>query len=413
MTVRSKGSRRTLVLLCLASACWAFGFGLGAPLASLWLRDAGCSARLIGLNTSIYYFGIAVSSGVVPWLLRRAGRACTAAGILVDALTTALFPWADLGGWFALRLAGGAATALSIIPMETLISRNAPPQRRARDFGLYAFSVALGVALGSLVGLPLYPLAPRLAFALGGTITLAAAVLAWFGWPREELATEEAPGDEALSLPANFLSFGTAWAQGFLEGGLITFLSIYLLSLDYTEGAVSILVGGLFLGVISCQVPLAWLADRLGRLRMLLACHAVLAAGLLCLPLCQGPVGLAGWLFLIGACCGALYPLGLALLSERVCPAALARANAWYLASNCAGSLSGPVLLGVVIDLLGRPAQFPAASLALLAVVGAWSALSLRRNRRPATAVKTSPRQTNLVDEVSYLPFRKNRVGAP
>ena len=34
------------------------------------------------------------------------------------------------------------ATALSIIPMETLVNHNAPPERRARDFGLYAFSVA-------------------------------------------------------------------------------------------------------------------------------------------------------------------------------------------------------------------------------------------------------------------------------
>src|SRR5579871_3635329 len=155
-------------MLCLASGGWAFGFGLGAPLASLWLRDAGHSARVIGLNTSLYYLGVALAAFVVPHLMRRFCCLCVVGGIFADAVVTVLFPWTDnLLGWSMLRLIGGAATALSIIPMETLVNHNAPPERRARDFGFYAFSVALGVALGSLVGLPLYPVAPRLAFALG------------------------------------------------------------------------------------------------------------------------------------------------------------------------------------------------------------------------------------------------------
>src|SRR5262245_20578270 len=52
--------RRTLVLLSLASLGWAVSFGLGAPLASLWLRDAGHGGGAIGLNTSFYYLGIAL-----------------------------------------------------------------------------------------------------------------------------------------------------------------------------------------------------------------------------------------------------------------------------------------------------------------------------------------------------------------
>ncbi|HEY7307773.1 MAG TPA: MFS transporter [Gemmataceae bacterium] len=379
MVARATNSRRTLLMLCLASAGWAFSFGLGAPLASLWLRDAGRSARVIGLNTSLYYLGIALASLVVPYLMRRASRACVVGGILADAAATTLFPWADaLPAWFALRLTGGMATALSIIPMETLVNHNAPPQRRARDFGFYAFSVALGIALGSLVGLPLYPLNPRFPFALGGAVTLASALLAWLGWPVDGPALEKTAGDSSLSLRKNSLSYGTAWVQGFLEGGLITFLSIYLLGLDYTEGAVSLLIGGLFAGVILCQVPVAWLADRLGRLRVLLGCHSLLLAALLFLRWCPGTASLSVCLFLLGTCCGALYPLGLALLGDRVPAAGLARANACYLASNCAGSLCGPVLFGLVIDVFGLSAQFFVGVLSVALVVGVWAATNAR-----------------------------------
>ena len=60
-----------LCWLCLASLCWAFGFGVGAPLASLWLQDAGHSNTVIGWNTGVYYVGIALAAVATPWMMRR------------------------------------------------------------------------------------------------------------------------------------------------------------------------------------------------------------------------------------------------------------------------------------------------------------------------------------------------------
>jgi MFS family permease len=369
MGAGDKGGRDMRVL-CLASAGWAFSFGLGAPLASRWLDDAGLSAKLVGLNTSAYYLGIALAAITVPWLMARVNRGCLVAGMVVDAVVTAAFPWTDsVVGWFLLRLAGGVGGAMALIPLETRVNHNAPPEYRARAFGWYAFSVALGVGLGAVTGLPLYPLAPRRAFALGGLVTLAAAVLAWAGLPSEGGPVESCETGSGLALSRHLLSLGTAWAQGFLEGGTITFLALYLLKLGHTEAAVSGLMGGLFLGVVIIQVPVAWLADRLGRLRVLVGCHLVLLSGLAFLPWCFDFTTIAVWLFIVGACCAALYPLGLALLGDGVAPGAMARANAWYLACNCAGSLSGPVLIGLAIDLFGQRSLFAAAAAAVVLVL--------------------------------------------
>jgi MFS family permease len=366
-------SRRYLALLSLASLGWAFSFGLGAPLASLWLKDAGLNAGAIGLNTSLYYLGVALASPLVPCLMRRGSRACVLAGMLLDAFTTAVFPLCNtVIAWHLLRVIGGIGTALSLIPMETLVNHNAPPDRRARDFGVYAVSVALGITLGSVVGLPLFPHAPRLTFALGGLVTLLATAVVWFAVPPRH-AHEDARGGGRLPWRGGLLGFGTAWVQGFLEGGTLTFLSIYLLSLGHSEPTVSALLGALFAGVVLAQLPVAWLADRLGRLRVLLACHGLVLAGLVCVPWTRPLVPLGGFLFLLGACCGALYPLGLALLGERVARADLAKANAWYLASNCAGSLSGPIVLGLVIDGFGLAAQFAAGALAIGVVLATWA----------------------------------------
>jgi MFS family permease len=405
MTVCVPRRGPALALLCLASLGWAFSFGLGAPLSSLWLKQAGLSAAAIGLNTSLYYLGVAVAAPLVPWLMRRGSRACVLAGMLLDAFTTALFPLCDgAPAWHLLRAIGGIGTALSLIPMETLVNHNAPPDRRARDFAVYAVSVALGITLGSVVGVPLFPHVPRLAFALGGLVTLLASAVVWLAVPARHLEADKGtrrqgdkekdtaagssvPLSPCLLVPlsaskAGLLGFGTAWAQGFLEGGTLTFLSIYLLALGHAEATVSALLGALFAGVVLAQLPVAWLADRLGRLRVLLACHALLLVGLACVPWAR-PAGLVGgWLFVLGACCGALYPLGLALLGERTPAEGLARANAWYLACNCAGSLSGPLVIGLAIDAFGLRAQFAAGALAVLAVLAVWAVVPARREAR-------------------------------
>jgi MFS family permease len=358
------------------------------------LENAGVSKTLIGLNTSTYYLGVALAAPFVPCLMRRSARGCVVAGMVIDGLTTAVFPWTEsLGGWFLLRLLGGVASALSLIPMETLVNHNAARGRRARDFGLYAFSVAAGIGLGATCGLSLFPLAPRLTFLLGGLVTLAALAALRFEMPWGNTAEAEQHAERSAALGDSVLSFGTAWVQGFLEGGMMTFLSLYLLTLGYREGEVGWLLGGLFLGVMIAQLPLAEFADRLGRLRVLLACHALLLAGLVFLPFCAGPLAVGVWLFLLGAACGALYPLGLAVLGERTPQGALAKANAWYLASNCVGSLTGPVVLGLAIDGFGRFAQFAASAVSVLVVLALWAIrrLTARRSHRGGEATPSRP----------------------
>jgi MFS family permease len=396
MAARASNPGRTLVYLALASMGWAFSFGLGAPLAGLWLRDAGYNAEAIGLNNSAYYFGVAVASFFVPLLMRRANRLCVAGGMLLDAATVALFPWCHGPAvWLVLRASSGVGTALSLIPMETLVNHDAPPNRRARHFAVYAVSVALGIALGNVAGLQLYHDHPRLAFALGGLVTLLATALALRGVPARDVQSEEGAqeGDTPPISPATFLGFGTGWAQGFLEGATFSFLSIYLLWLGYSHKGVSGLVGTLFVGVVLAQLPVAWLADRLGRLRIVIGCHAILLVGLVATSFCQAPVPLAVCLFLLGACCGALYPLGLALLGERVPSAGLARANAWYLACNCAGSLTGPWLCGKTIDRFGQRAQFVTCLASLFLVLGTWLAWSVLRRKTTPIPSSTSDRQ--------------------
>ncbi len=369
--MRTAFPSRTLCLVSLASLGWAAGAGLLLSLAPVWMHAAGASPAAIGLNTALYYLGVAAASPFVPALMRRHGRLCVIGGMLLDAFTTACFPLVTgEPAWHALRLLGGVGTAFSLIPMETRINHNAAPEHRARDFAAYAFCVALGIGIGSGLALPLHAALPRLTFALGGLVTLLAVVPAWAGMPAGVEQKETGPG-APVAWWRHSLSFATAWVQGFLEGGTFAFLALYLLARWHSEALAGVLTGAMFAGVVAAQLPVGWLADRLGRRRILMACHGLLLSGLILVPLTPWTALAGVELLIVGAACGAMYPLGLALLGERLPASALGEANAYYLAANCAGSLLGPLVIGWAVSLAGLSALFVVGAAALLLAISA------------------------------------------
>jgi hypothetical protein len=73
--------------------------------------------------------------------------------------------------------------------------------------------------------------------------------------------------------------------------------------------------------------------------------------------------------------------LGLAILGERTATAGLARANSWFLAVNCIGSVIGPDVAGRAIHYFGNGALVWSGLGAVLAVLLVWATLALWRPR--------------------------------
>lgn len=381
----TKATGRTLLAICLATAAWAFSFGLGTQVITHWLKHQHqASDTIIGLNHSTYYLGIAMASLAVPWLTRRLGNHCATAGMVLSGCTLAVFPWGSgLVGWFVVRFLNGVAGAMSLVPLEALVSRDAPPEQRARNFSFYAVALTLGGAAGIWAGLHFYNTGATVPFVLGGLTPMGAALLLWRALPRGGSNPSEDVAAESVDWSRHFLSYGTAWYQGFLEGGMLAFLSLYLISIGMTAEAAGGLMGVTMVGVIVFQVPVAWLADRVGRLPVLLSCYAVTAAGLTLMPVWSPSVELALCLFCLGACSGALYPMALAMLGDHLPQGSLTRAYAVFLAMECVGSQMGAAVMGRARDVWGEPIMFGVGLAAMAGVLGGWLVLRIRHYRRP------------------------------
>jgi MFS family permease len=381
---------RTLLLICSTTLCWAFGFGLGSQVVSHWLKAQGSSDTVVGLSHSFYYFGLALGSCAVPALTRRLGPIrCAAVGMIAAGATLALFPWGSgVAGWYLLRFLNGWAGAMSLVPLETIVSRDSLPERKTQNFAFYGVALTVGGALGIGIGLHLYQPGDTLAFYLGGGVPVIGG-LALVGMRKATGPADCALLPSSLGWRRNFLSYGTAWCQGFLEGGMLAFLSLFLLSRGFTEGIAGTLVSVTLLGVILLQVPVSWLADRCGKTPTLLGCYAVVTLGLAAIPWLSSSIALAISLFCFGACTGAMYPLGLSMLGDRMPESGLARAYAWYLAVECVGSQMGAAVMGNARDLWGESAMFAVGLAAVGGVLLAWLGL---RYFRPAnrTALDSS-----------------------
>ncbi len=376
-------SRSGLLLICLAGASWAFSFGVGTQLSTHWLKDQGASDTIIGLNLASYYFGLTLGSLLASRIVRRWSLRWAVTGLVLCAISLADFPWAGGSlGWFTCRLINGLASAFSLLPLETLVSQGSADGERSWNFGLFNGCLTVGGAAGIAIGLTLYEPGNMLAFYLGSLLAMCAALILSLGQRSLfSLLTDETADATIgrLDWRGNFLSFGTAWIQGFLEGGMVAFAALYLeRSLGMSEELAGILMGVTLVGVIIVQVPVGWMADHWGRLPVLLAAYVIVVAGLSWLPWCRSPAWVGFWLCALGAATGALYPLGMSLLGDRVAPGQLVRAYSWYLALDCIGSQVGAAAMGKARDLWGENAMF-GAGLAAVGLVLGLSLLSFRR----------------------------------
>jgi MFS family permease len=375
---------RTLLLICWASGCWAFSFGLGSQVVTHWLNAREVNNTIIGLTHSFYYFGVALGSCAVPWLNRRLGPIpCAALGMTFSGCTLALFPWGDdVWAWYLLRLLNGCASGMSLVPLETIVSRDSHPDKKTEHFGYYGLALTIGGAIGIWMGLHLYHPGRTLAFYLGGAVPIVTGALLAAGMRRYRISEESTGPRHPLGWGSNFLSYGTAWCQGFLEGGMLAFLSLFLLARGFTPDEAGMFMSVTMVGLILFQVPVSWLADRWGRIPVLLSCYAMVAMMLGTIPWLESSSTLAISLFVLGACSGAMYPLGLAMLGERMPASALARAYAWYLAVECVGSQVGAAAMGKARDRWGERSMFAVGLAAVVLVILIWLPLRHFLSRR-------------------------------
>ncbi|WP_395017212.1 MFS transporter [Dongia sp.] len=379
---------RNLIAACAAVCVFAFSLGEIFPLLSLNMKADGVTEDTIGFNTAMAPLGILVAGLFIPRLSHAFGAKRVA---LFMAFATGaifiLYPTIDwLPAWFVLRFTQGMTVATLFALSEAWVLSNATGKWRGLVVGAYATCISatfgVGAAVVGWVGIEGYT-----PFVIGAIVLCLAAL------PMSLLTAEASAADYEhvpmlAFLPKAPMLMGAIFVHAIFDGGMLGFLSVYGRDNGMSDGVGAALITALSFGNVFFQIPIGWIADRIGKNPAMIACFVLTIVGLIALPFCVTSIWVWPLMLFLGAAGFGIYTIGLAQLGDRFQGADLIAGTAAFSTAWGLGALAGSVVCGLAMNRFG-PDGFPNALLAIfIGYLVVRMVTEFRRraaNRRPRT----------------------------
>jgi MFS family permease len=347
--------KRSLAGVIAAMAVVNLVYGITFPLLALVLDAQGVSKTLIGLSTIAQAAAVIVIAPWAPGLLRRIAPSRVMQGATVSLavlfILAGLFP--NVWFWFPLRFIIGMNTALLWISSEALINDLAEERWRGRIIGFYSSVGAAGFAMGPLLLILTGSTGMAPFYATTTMILLAGLPLFAVSHRRMGQVEEQHEGLWKVFLLAPTIMVANVVYAASAES-VLTFFPLFGMSLGLSETTTLGLLTVIGLGTMILVMPISWLADHVDRMGLLAVCVLLTMAGLLLMPwLIRIPVVAEVYGFLFGGVEGMIYALGVILVGQRFKGAMLAAATTMFTACWGAGTMLGPLLVGIGMDRFG------------------------------------------------------------
>jgi MFS family permease len=355
-----------------------------ATINSIAGADLGGSPAWAGVPSATILIGSALAAPLWGELSARIGRrgglvlglVLGIVGAVLSGMALALASLPLFLGGLILIGVTGAAVGLSRFAAADVH----PPELRARALS----TVVLGGAIGSIAGPALVSPSGLMASRAGWTeltgpyaasmLLFAAAALVVYVMLRPEpsrLGREVAAafgGDVAATGPVRpvgtilrsrgaFLAV-TAMTLGQMVMVMVMVItSLHMRDHEHALGSISFVIGAHTFGMFAFSVISGRLADRLGRLPVIVAGSATLVLACLTAPLSPDVVPLAVSLFLLGLGWNFCYVGGSALLADQLRPGERARTQGVNDLLVGAGSAAGSLASGLIFGAVGYAAM--------------------------------------------------------
>lgn len=366
---------QALVLLLGASVLLNYidrgAIGVAAPLMK---SDLGLSATAFGVAVSAFFWVYAPVQLVLGWLCDRFSvYRLLAFGTVLWSASTLLM--AFVGGFlslFLLRMVLGVGESIFFPGSSKIICRHVPPERRGLANAAISTGLALGPAIGTLVGGSLLAaFGWRVMFVVFG---LASAV--WLlPWGRVVSTLPPISETETTFPVRKVLGRWSLWAMGvghaFSNYGfyfLLAFLPLYLvqqrgltivqMTLLATLGYAAQAVAALTLGSISDRWTRSGRSEAAIRRGMMIGAQFMLGVSIMGIFAAQDILVVALLLCIAGIATGAL---SLNLYSVAQMFAGPRASGTWVGIQNAVGNTSGivgPAISGIIIDRAGYGSAF-------------------------------------------------------
>jgi MFS family permease len=345
MDVQVQGNASYVSMAAVIAAASIFGltYSLTAPLIALQLSQKGYGEYYIGLNAAMHAAGVLLIAPILPSLAVRFGaRTLIVVALITTASLLALFPLVPaVWIWFPLRLGFGMGAEVLFVMSETWTNELSNDRVRGRTMALYTASLSLGMvggpALLSVLG------ARPLAYWVGAAIAVTAVVLVAGPWVTEPVRIESPSHNPLKYLRLAPIAVATTVLNAAIETAGLSFIALYATGMGWSEqGAMRL---------ISLQLPIGWLADRMNPRRLALILAALSAVSALFWPWMLGQQWLAyTMIFVWGGLFVGIYTVMLTMVGSHYSGSDLVGIYAVMGLAWGGGALLGPSLAGVAMS---------------------------------------------------------------
>ncbi len=368
------GLPREVAILAAVSFTVALGYGIAAPAIPAFARQFGVSvAAAASVISAFALMRVAFALPAGRMVDRFGSRLVMAAGIAVVAVSSVL---AGLSQSFlqllVLRGVGGLGSAMFSVSAQALLLVSVPSGQRGRASGLYTGGFLLGGITGPALGGVVAAWSLRAPLFLYGVLLVVPTVIAATAFrPAARPVTAQAAAGprESLAVLAGALrsrAYRTVAAVNLADGFAVLGVRSAIIPLFVRDSlhrpATWTGIGFLVFAALNgaALLPAGRVADTLGRRPVMVAGCAISAGGLLMLAVLPGLWTYLGALAVAGAGSGLLDVAPSAMLGDLL--SAQARQGgilvAFFQMAGDAGTVTGPVVAGLLVDSASYPAAF-------------------------------------------------------
>lgn len=349
---------RFWVLVAIVSIS-GFSQGMLLPLIAVIFEQDGVSSALNGLSATGLYIGTLLIAPFMEPQLRRFGfKPIIIVGGGLVVLSLLLFPlWKSVLFWFFLRILIGVGDQALHFSTQTWITSTSPQNRMGRNIAIYGMSFSVGFGAGPLF-VPLVSIFEALPFIISGVLCLFAWLLVFFlknDFPATTTSAMNARGTLGrfkAALVIGWFAFLPPLGYGFLEASLNAIYPVYALRQSIDIAMVSYMLAAFSVGAIATQLPLGELSDRIGRKKVLLLALFGGAAAFGTASLFESNAWVTlGFFILAGMFVGSTFSLGISYMADLMPRELLPTGNLLCGIAFSIGSLAGPVLGGIFLEL--------------------------------------------------------------
>lgn len=401
--------RTTLIgisALLLGAGAINLGMGLQGSLIGLRAGIENFSTILTGVVMSSYYAGFVIGSLLAPRIVNRVGhiRTFSVFASLSSAATLCHAAFVDPVSWIILRTLTGLCVAGLCLVLESWLNDRSSNVNRGALLSVYFVTILAATALGQILLIAAPASGYDLFVLVSVIVSLALVPVALTSTP---MPHEIAPNRMALKrlFATSPVGIVGCFGAGLSTGAFWGLGAVYAQGIGLPITQIALFMTFMIAGGMAAQWPLGRLSDKIDR-RLIIAAMS-LGMAIVGTVIATGAVHDAPWLFVLGACAGALllplYSISIAHANDFMEARDFVPASASLLLIYGCGAAAGPIVATLFMSRFGPEGLFIHAAVTT-SVVGLFAVY--RMTQRPPVPEEDSskfavlPRTTAMAFEL-------------